>query len=156
MPIERGFFVDDIQRDINSENYYSAILKTSATTEHLLYMKLYFEKGFSLKLMYEENWTIGKFVKWAMAMKIINQKQLALLKSFRDLRNLVVHQRSFLDRIVSNKTHKKSLVKLLADMCAYIGESRIVSNRELEKEYSKIHSSFAKREEKFFRNFLKK
>ena len=134
--MKRKLIIDDTRRYVESGDIVAAILRSAGDLELILFEKLFFEKGISAELM--EKWMLGIFIRWNITLGLIDKKWQQTLKEFKDLRNLLAHERGFDKRLKTDKKLLNYANGLVISVCDLIDETevRYLSNDKVEREYA--------------------
>ena len=133
---------------LSSGDLLSAVIRASADIEQILFDKLYFERDISIGLISEFT-GLGKYVKWALGLKLIEHKWTSMLNEFTRLRNCMVHQRVFVNRINADPKKIQKVNDLVLKACRFIEQNpvRITFDNEKQDRYNKYSQ---KQEKRFF------
>lgn len=145
--IQIKLHVQDRRELIASGDLIIALLKIAMDLEHLFFYKLYFEKQISLDLI--DNWTLGRYIQWSLSLGLVDGKWRKMLNNFSGIRNDIIHDRSYSERIMADKEKQKGLKMLLSSMCDFIEQNEVnavtgLKTQELQK---KLFEHFRKKEQ---------
>lgn len=146
----RGILSTWSREALEKDDIFSAILKISADLESLFFHKLFFEKDIAGELL--ERWTLGKYITWNLKLGLIDSSWADRLKEFNEIRNDVVHERGFIERLKLNPEATKRIKVLLYSMCDFIDQTRAhyVLDWGKEKKYGEYLDKKSKR---FFQKY---
>lgn len=136
---------NEIKTYIDSGDILSAIIRAATDVEFMLFCKLYFEKRINIELI--ETWTLGKYIKWCLSLELIDKKWEAVLNKFKNLRNRIVHDRTFFDRLRKSSDTKKA-EELINQVCEFINATEI--DKGDEQELERAYGEFLRKHNKEF------
>ncbi|MBS3084280.1 hypothetical protein J4423_05725 [Candidatus Pacearchaeota archaeon] len=133
------------------------VIRAATDLQQLFSELLFFKKGIKFELI--DRWGLGELTKWNIVFGHIAQKNQALLDAFAQLRNLVFHRRTIMEKILKNKQHMQIVTDLTLSICELIDRTKIdyQSSEEIEIEYREylkaIEEKYGNLLSKLYNNF---
>ena len=81
-----------------------------------------------------DNWTLGIYIKWVTELGLVDKKIIPVLQKFKKVRNLAVHDYSYMEQIVKNPERQAKLRALIGQIVDLIEQYKTQYERDPSQE----------------------